>query len=160
MSFIDRTQQFRHGVLIGNWNEDAFGIERVKNPDSFVGLPPSEQYKSVAHASYRRPDDKALHQYQESKLESVDRRAGVGKALISQPNVNPTEQFATTYSSWGKGQAGTLTPDYTLSKQVAPPAGVDKGEAARKENATFSRRISGRTDYRDNFTKVCGDEYA
>lgn len=153
MSYIDRTQQYRHGVLVGNYVEDTFGVEIVRRGVDSVtgpmGLPPSEQFRSIAHASYRRPTQEDLRSASESKLESVDRRQGVGKALLSQPNVNPQDQFVTSYSALGSGQPGALKPDYTLSRLVNSKSRSKPGD----ENPD-SRRIQNFTDYSYNFTKV------
>jgi len=146
MSFIDRTQQYRQGVLIGNWNEDAYGMDLVRAPPE--DLPPAERYKSIAHASYVRPSDAALRETINLRISSIDRRRGIGQALVAQPGVEPGSEYKTSYSYYGGGVPGTIPPDYTLSKQTIPKTTLDKAQAAD----IGSRRISTRTEARDNFT--------
>lgn len=118
MSFVDRTQQYRHGVLIGNWNEDAFGIDRVNSPASLTSLPPQEHFRSVAQASFRPYDAAVFESSEKSKLSTVDRRAGVGRSLLEQPGADAQQAFSTTYGIFGRGQPGSIKPDYSLSKPV------------------------------------------
>lgn len=125
MSFVDKTQQYRHGVLIGNWNEDQYGIERAQDPaSSGMGLSTREHYLSISKASYLRPDQKALAASKSDKYSAVDCRIGVGADLISQDSANPRGEFVTTYGCWGQGQENTLKPDYTLSKVTVRYADV------------------------------------
>ena len=46
----DSSQQYSHGVLIGNWNEDQWGVMLASNTGKQYD--PREQYSSVAKASY------------------------------------------------------------------------------------------------------------
>lgn len=118
MAFVDHTQQYRHGVLIGNWNEEEFGLERAANPAAgATGLPSQERFKSVQKASYVRPDTEALYAAADARVSAPDCRKGVGAGLITQDGVQGSQYFQSSYAkSWGQGQAGTIKPDYTLSK--------------------------------------------
>jgi hypothetical protein len=118
MSFVDRTQQYRHGVLIGNWNEEEFGLERQANPASAAtGLPSGEHFKSVHKASYTRPEKEALYAAADARVSAPDRRKGVGASLITQNGVSGTQFYESSYAkSWGQGQTAVIAPDYSLSK--------------------------------------------
>jgi len=95
MSGVDTTGQYRHGVLIGNWNEDHSGTQLSAN----LGVQANETtYQSVNKASYRPGGEAAAKAYYETKTTRKNNDGVSADLLFSHIGASEKTRWNTTYN--------------------------------------------------------------
>jgi hypothetical protein len=110
MGDFDTTGQYNKAVLIGNWNEDKYGVQLSANLGIRAG---PGTYDSTQRASYRSDADAARQAYFDSKS-TGNPSSGVPAELLfghhgarfdEADRYDTTYKSATTYDTWESDQS-------------------------------------------------------
>jgi hypothetical protein len=139
---MDNTAQYRHGVLIGNWNEDKFGcqLSTQQGPNVNKDL----MYESVMRASYRGGSKEAINEYYEQKVRP-DGDKGLPADLLFPHNGADTQEtrYQTTYNNTWNTTKGVPVNDPSLRLNLY----AKKKAQWEKEKSECSRVRSYATEY-------------
>lgn len=109
MSGVDTTGQYRHGILIGNWNEDKYGIQHAGN----LGIQATpDTYQSVQKASFRCNNQEAASAFHESRNNKPPNAGVPAEILFEHKGADEApERFKTTYDTkWNAAQQQPIGP--------------------------------------------------
>lgn len=140
---MDNTAQYRHGVLIGNWNEDKFGVQLSNQQGPNISK--SLMYESVQKASYRGGSKEALTEYYESKVMPDSVGQGVQADMLFPHNGADTQdtRYQTTYNSTWNTEKGKPIQDPSLRQGLY----AKKQQQWNKEQSESSRCRTYETEY-------------
>jgi len=140
---MDNTAQYRHGVLIGNWNEDKFGVQHANQEGQSVNR--GIMYESVMKASYRGGTQEAINVYYEQKNRAPDGDRGVPADMMFPHNGADLQdtRYKTTYNSTWNTTKGVPIQDPSLRGNLL----AKKQAQWAKEKQENSRTRTYETEY-------------
>jgi hypothetical protein len=153
----DPTLQYRHGILIGNWNEDQFGVQLAREPNK---EPPAEiHFLSQTRGAFGVPTEvksyegvtqDTLTQFMEDRV--FPRRTHVEKNMLFQHRSQPAQgtRFLTTHNaSYSSGGGQAPTRDLSLTGSLHQKK-MTTLAATGMDHTAYQRSSQFHTQYSDN----------
>lgn len=134
----DTTLQFRHGVLIGNWNEDQFGVQLSRDPNP--PLSREMQWTSEMTSKHTNPvNEDTLAQFVEDRI--APRPGYVDKKMLFEHRGDPVDtRHLTSYNeahSLGQGRTRSVAAPQRLYQKKQAMLRTSGAGAAYQRSSQF-----------------------
>ncbi len=160
------TQNYRHGVLVGNWNEDEFGVSLIRS-DPIKQAKYEDTFRTTQRLNYNNDGLIAARQEMfENRFRIQKGAEETSKDLIFSHGTeeeksaeSPEARFQTTYNSLHNAGGFKILPGSSLSGETSLVATIERKKImAEQERESGARSRSYETTSRSALDRTIAEQ--